>query len=332
MSEITQPIAEGSKQPVESPVMTEASFLASRIKDKLPPEAPSSNDAPPKKEEVVTESKDVLSKDVDELTDDEISELAQKGKSGLLKRLSELTLKRKLAEEKAAALELALNNIQQRSPEVKVENNPYKGKTPDELKVEATDLDKYIDWAEDILFDNENSSSADVVYNSDGKEYTKSNIRESLRNAKKRRDKFLPAQWSEINKSAHLSTLEQTFKGQARKELGWLDGEDNDVRKRYESMINDPRLKQMKESVPEIAPQLEYLIAHAANSMYSRKSIDVKPKGPTINPPSNPSSSAAQSERSAERSESSNIEERFKRSGSSNDFIALRTAQLSKRL
>ena len=128
--------------------------------------------------------------------------------------------------------------------------------------------------------------------------------------------------------------LESAFQQQARKELSWLDGEDNDTRKRFEAMVNDPRLKRIKESVPDIAPQIEYLIAHAANSMYGRRVIEQeKPKSPTINPPSNPSTTASASERVDGRVEKSlkEVEARFKQTGNASDFIALRAAQISKR-
>ena len=98
---------------------------------------------------------------------------------------------------------------------------------------------------------------------------------------------------------------------------------------------SDPRLKRAKELVPEIAPQIEYLVAHAANSIYGRRTLemDAKPKSPTLAPPSNPSQVAAASDRPENRMDRQlkDIESRFKQTGSPNDFIALRAAQISKR-
>jgi hypothetical protein len=77
------------------------------------------------------------------------------------------------------------------------------------------------------------------------------------------------------------------------------------------------------------------LVAHAANSIYGRKLIDMdsKPKSPAINPPSTPSTTAAAPERTESRTEKTvkDIESRFKQTGSASDFIALRAAQISKR-
>jgi len=190
-----------------------------------------------------------------------------------------------------------------------------------------------VEWAEDIMFNSEDLSATDVAVTVDGKEYTKADIRESLKKARKARDKFIPAQFSELQAKDQRGQLETAFKQQARQELSWLENEDNDTRKRFQAMVNDPRLKAVKDAVPDIAPQIDYLIAHAANSMYGRKLIEDKPKSPSINPPSNPSTSASSSERTDSRMDKSlkEIESRFKQSGSSSDFIALRAAQISKR-
>ena len=348
MSEVVTSDAADAKPAVENKPMTDQDFLSSRIakrtkvkaeetpeaapKEAVPKdEAPSKEGDPQPKE---TNPKEVLSKDIDELTDEEIAELAQKGKSGLLKRIAELTAKRKLAEEKAAALEAAIAQAKQQIPEPKVENNPYANvKDLGELQSKRKEVDEVIEWAEEVLFRAEDLSATDVAATVDGKEYTKADIRDSLRKARKARDKFIPAQFSELQAGEQRKQLEGSFKQQARKELGWLDGEDNDTRKRYEAMVNDPRLMRVKEAVPEIAPQIEYLIAHAANSMYGRRVIEPTSKSPSLNPPSNPSTNASVSERVDSRVEKSlkEVEARFKQTGSSNDFIALRAAQISKR-
>ena len=352
MSEVTTSDAADVKPAVENKSMSDKDFLSSRIAKLTakaqPAEAKKPETAPqeeaPKAESPSQEGeskpkevspKEVLSKDVEDLTDDEIAELAQKGKSGLLKRIAELTAKRKLAEEKAAALEAAIQQAKQQPQEPKVENNPYASiADPEELQKKKQDVDQSIEWAEDVLFRAEDLAADDVAVTVDGKEYTKAFVRDYLRNARKARDKYLPAQERELASREQRVQLETAFKQQARKELSWMEGEDNDTRKRFEAMVSDPRLKKLKESVPEIAPQIEYLIAHAANSMYGRRVIESeKPKSPTISPPSNPSTVAAAPERTESRADKSikDIESRFKQTGNPSDFIALRAAQISKR-
>jgi len=350
MSEDATSNAADVKPAVENKPMSDKDFLSNRIakltakakpaeaKPESAPEEQPKAESPSQEGETKPEEapkKEVLSKDVDELTDEEIAELAQKGKSGLLKRIAELTAKRKLAEEKAASLEAMIAQAKQQIPEVKVENNPYANvNTLDDLQAKRKEVDEVVEWAEEVLFRSEDLSATDVAVTVDGKEYTKADIRESLRKARKARDKFIPAQFQELQAADQRKQMESAFQQQARKELNWLDGEDNDTRKRSEAMVNDPRLKRVKEAVPDIAPQIEYLIAHAANSMYGRRVIEAdKPKSPAINPPPNPSTTASASERVDGRVEKSlkEVEARFKQTGSSSDFIALRAAQISKR-
>ncbi len=346
MPEVTSSNSADAKPAVENKPMSDKDFLSARIasRTKAPPESTEPAPEPEEKKEATSQegepteapkAKEVLSKDIDELTDEEIAELAQKGKSGLLKRIAELTAKRKLAEEKAAALEAAVQQAKQQLPEPKVENNPYANVTTvDDLQGKLKEVNEVVEWAEDILFRSEDMAASDIVATVDGKEYTKADIRESLRKARRAKDRFIPAQFQELQARNERSNLETAFKQQARKELGWLEGEDNDVRKRYEAMVADPRLKKLKDSVPEIAPQIEYLIAHAANSMYGRREIPMeKSKGPTLNPPSNPSTTAAAPEKAEARMEKSikDVESRFRQTGKGSDFIALRAAQISKR-
>ena len=92
----------------------------------------------------------------------------------------------------------------------------------------------------------------------------------------------------------------------------------------------------MAEAVPDLAPYLPNLIAHAANSMYGRKSLSLEPtpkSSPKINPPSSPSNAAAESERAdpVEEKEVKVAANRFRETGKPDDYIALRTAQLNKR-
>lgn len=353
MSEVTTSDAADVKPAVENKSMSDKDFLSSRIAKLTakaqPAEAKKPETAPqeeaPKAESPSQEGeskpkeanpKEVLSKDVEDLTDDEIAELAQKGKSGLLKRIAELTAKRKLAEEKAASLEAAIQQAQRQIPETKVENNPYESIDSEEaLLKEKAEVDSFVEFAEDVLFRSEDLGADDVAYEADGKQYSKAAVREMLRNARRRQTKFIPAQYKELQERSKRAAMEENFKKLAKQELPWLEGDDNDTRKRFEAMVNDPRLKRMKESVPEIAPQIEYLVAHAANSIYGRKLIDMdsKPKSPSINPPSTPSTVAAAPERTESRADKSikDIESRFKQTGNPSDFIALRAAQISKR-
>ena len=281
--------------------------------------------------------KEVLSQlDLTELSDDDIAELAQKGKSGLLKRIAELTAKRKMAEERMAQME---SYIQQQSNktalEPKVENNPYEHiKTADELGKQSEQVNEVIEWAEDILDKAETLGYEDVAATVDGKELTKAEVKDHLRRARKARDKYLPAQQKELNAKEQRKSLRSAFQNQATKELDWMSSqEDNDVRRQYQAMMSDPRLKNIEDVMPEIAPQLPYLLAHAANSLYGRKLINLDKPGHKVNPPGSPELYAASNERPAAKGEKAvkDARTRLMDSGSIGDFVAFRTLQKTKR-
>lgn len=282
--------------------------------------------------------KDVPSQvELSELSDEDIAELAQKGKSGLLKRIAELTAKRKLAEEKAAQLEAYMAQQQNNKPlEPKVENNPYANiASIEDLGKKAQEVNDVVEWAEDVLDRAETLGYEDIAATVDGRELTKAQVKETLRNARKARDKYLPAQKKEIEAVMQRKGLRSAFEQQAVKELDWLASqEDNDIKRQFFAMLNDPRLKDAEKVLPEVAPQLPYILAHAANSMFARKVIpmDGKPS-PKLTPPGAPSNAVAAGDRTPTAGER-NVKEVSKRladSGSVSDFIALRAAQLSKR-
>lgn len=282
-----------------------------------------------------TDGKDVLSQvDLSELTDDDIAELAQKGKSGLLKRIAELTARRKMAEEKSAQMEAYIQQQKKDPLEAKVENNPYASiKTVEDLTSKSHEINEVIEWAEEVLDRAEHLGYEDIAATVDGNDLTKSQVKDHLRRARKARDKFLPAQKKELDAMGQRKGLKSAFEQQALKELDWLaSSEDNDLKRQYQAMMSDPRLKNIEDSLPDIAPQLPYLLAHAANSMYGRKLIPLAQQ-PKVSPPNSPDSTAAGSGR-GEKTSDRNVKEASQRlsdSGSISDFVALRTAKLSQR-
>jgi hypothetical protein len=101
-------------------------------------------------------------------------------------------------------------------------------------------------------------------------------------------------------------------------------------------MMNDPRLKSLESSAPDLYSQLPYFLSHAVNSIYGRKIIKdtpVKPKGNvTLDPSSSATPSSATSEKT-ERPITKAVKEhqnRFKSSGRKDDFIKLRTLQITR--
>jgi len=286
-------------------------------------------------------SEDVLSQvDLSKLTDEQITELTKrKGvQSGLLSRLAELVAEKN--QERAERLKLQSSAQNKGLPEVadaKVENNPYaKLTTFDEVTDTYRQVDEVIDWAEEVLDKAESLGGDDIAAVVDGQKLTKAQVKENLRKARKAKDKYLPAQFKELQSREAQKLQRNAFDFQARQELPWMEGEENEVKKNFQAMVNDPRLKKIEQAVPELAPQLGYILAHAANSIYGRKTLSVEAtakKSVTITPPPNPSSSASNAERSESPGDKQEKElaKRYQESGKQEDYVALRTAQIGKR-
>ena len=272
----------------------------------------------------------VLSKDVEieNMSEGELRELAQKLGSKAVARFGELTAKRKAAEEQLAALQAQIAQRENKAPlEAKVENNPYAAiNTPDELQTKFQEVNEVIEWAEDLIDRGEDLAADDVLANVNGKEYTKRDVKEAMRKARKARDTYLPAQNKEIRLMQDRNSLKQLLVERSKTELPWMQGDDNDVRKQYEAMVSDERLKGIEKLLPDLAPQLPYILAHAANSMYARKPVDVNKTNPKLNPPSSITGHSMDTLQPEGRQSKAlkDLSDRFGQSNSYGDFLKLR--------
>ena len=286
-------------------------------------------------EEQSEESTDVLSQlDLDDMSEEDLRELSEKLGSRAVARFGELTAKRKAAEAKLKEMEASLQNNNPLETQ-EVADNPYASvDTLEGLQEKAKEVSEVIEWAEETLFNADGYGPEDVVTEVEGKELTKADVRKSLLNARKARDKYLPAQLQTVQRVQQSHQLKEAFDAQAEQELNWLQGEDNDVRKNYEAMIGDPRFNSLREKAdPEVAAQLNYLIAHAANSIYGRKPVKEAPKSATLTPPKTAITAGATSDKTVGKSVKAlkDLNQRFRQSGNKSDFITLRTQQLKNR-
>ena len=289
--------------------------------------------------EVASTSEDVLSQiDLDNASEEELRELADKLGSKAVARFGELTARRKAAEEKLAKLEASL---QQRDPlesKKKIENNPFGDlDSIESLQAKAEEVEQIVNWAEDLLFEGADYAADDVITEIEGKEMTKAEVRKSLIQARKAQKTFLPDQLSKVQAKLHAADMEVAFKQKAKEELSWLEGEDNDVRKQYEATVNDARFQKMKEIVakeaPDVAGQLDYWFAHAANSIYGRKPVVESKPSMKLTPPKGATTSSANADKAQSRT-AKNLKEmqnRFKQSGNARDFAELRKLQMASR-
>ena len=286
------------------------------------------------------QSEDVLSQlDLDDMSEEELRELADKLGSRAVARYGELTAKRKSAEERLARLEASLKEKENPldAPK-KVENNPFSNiENIEGLQEKADEVNNIVEWAEDILFESDAYAADDVVTEVDGKEMTKAEVRKALLQARKAQKTFLPDQLRVLQTQAQSEQTAQAFEAQAKQELEWLQGEDNDTRKQYEAVVGDKRFKELKKvlmkEAPDIASQLDYWFAHGVNSIYGRKPVVDKKVSPKLNPPKTGNPSAAQPEKQDGRTAKAikELEARFKESGNARDFAELRKLKMASR-
>ena len=326
-------LAPGTEQPQEK----EAEEVIEQETEEVLEESVDTEEAETSEES--PESEDVLSQlDLDDMSEEDLRELADKLGSRAVARFGELTAKRKAAEEKLTQLEARLKEKPNPLETKKVENNPYGNlDTIEKLQQKAAEVDQVVEWAEDLIFESDGYGADDVVTEVEGKEWTKKDVRQSLLRARKAQKTFLPDQLSKVQLRAEGEVLTKQFDSQAKQELSWLEGDDNDLRKQFEATVGDERFKKLKSVLkresPDIAAQLDYWFAHATNSIHGRKLVGVNKKSPTLNPPKTGNPASAQSEKGMGRTAKAlkELEARFKQTGNARDFAALRKLKMSNR-
>ncbi|HAU67652.1 MAG TPA: hypothetical protein DCW52_04580 [Gammaproteobacteria bacterium] len=282
----------------------------------------------------------VLSKlDLDDMSEEDLRELADKLGSRAVARFGELTAKRKSAEEQLAAMQAKQKEqVNPLESSKKVDNNPFGNlETIEKLQEKSSEIEGIVEWAEDVLFESDSYAADDVVTEINGKDMTKADVRKALLQARKAQKVFLPDQLKSVQAQNQAEELTAVFGKQAKEELPWLEGEDNDLRKQYEATIGDKRFSNLKrvlkKEAPEVAAQLDYWFAHATNSIYGRKPVEVKTSSPKLKPPRNGMPSSAKSEKPTTKTAKAlkELESRFKKTGNPNDFAALRKAKMTLR-
>ena len=342
-NEINPDIAESAPNPVETNNISTDELVARRLgqPEMVETESPEVEETISEETEQLTqenvtetEGNDLSQYNLDDMSEEELRDLSEKLGSKAVARFGALTAKRKQAEEKLAELQAKYesqeNQILNSKKEIK--NNPYSNLDSFEsLQQKAQEVNDVISWAEDALFEADGYSADDVITEVEGNEVTKAEVRKHLLQARKARDTYLPDQLKKLQAVETSKQVKDAFAKQAQEELSWMTGEDNDTRRHYEAMINDKRFVDLQESVdPDISAQLPYIIAHAANSIYGRKLVGDNKKV-NLTPPKTGATSAPSISRTKRSQKAlTDLNSRFKQSGNRDDFISLRTAQLSK--
>ena len=278
-------------------------------------------------EEESQEEEEESSADIDllNLTPDQIKELAKKGKSRLLERIGELTAKNKALEEKARSFE-----EKQGTKEIPQDQNPFSGITSQEdLQAKYKEIEATLESTDLILEEHEDYGPDDYIVVGD-KEFTKKQIRKANRNAREALTKFLPAQSQHLAKMAQIENLAQQYQAAAAKEVPEIQDEESEIGKSYKQVMSDPLIARVKKEIPELGMQVEYLVAHAMRSILGGKAKIVAGAGTKlkVKPPSSPVGAGAAKSGNSPKGKTKEAYSRFEQSGSVDDWIAARIAQI----
>jgi hypothetical protein len=370
MSNVATSISGDAKTPVVSKLVTESDFLAARLKAyeappaeeevKADPEVPEEAEESPEKpesdqpEEVVEaateEAKtndqgkeaDVLSKfDLDKLSKEEVNALAEKLRSKSVARYGELTNDKKALQQQVAQLQSQLGQIQQAAQKPVLDSKTEIPKeiaalsSPEEIRAKFKQAEDVIEWAEQVLDSTDGMGASDVAVAVNGKEYTKAEVREFKREATKVKDKYLPAQVAELQTKAQRAALKSKYLDDAKKELDWLNDDESEIKKNFNAIAASPVMMKIKEKVPEVEHELDYLLMHALNSYqgkryYSMANQETGKKGSPskITPPGAVKGQAA-GRNELEVKSMKELETKVKTKGSYEDLFALRVKQHS---
>lgn len=202
------------------------------------------------------------------LSPEQIKELAKKGKSRLLERIGELTAQKK-------ALQQQLEEFGSKTaPEVPQEENPFRDVASiEEVKSKQKEWAKTLEYTDQLLEEYEDYGPDDII-TVGNQEFTKRKIKEANKNARNAITKFLPAQADHLQRLESYKVAGSQWEAAAKQEVPEILDEESDVGKAYKALVSDPLVKKLKDNLPELGVQIEYILAHAARSKFGKS----KPK------------------------------------------------------
>ena len=296
----------------------------------LEPEAVSEEQEESEEEEAEEEGEEEQEIDLLSLNPEEIQALAKKSRSRLLHRVGELTAQKKALEEK-------LNSQAETKPlpVIPAEQNPFRDiDSVEGLKAKFAELEKVAEETDTILEEHEDYGAEDIIVLGD-KEFTKKEIRRANRNAREAMAKYLPAQHAELAKREQRKQMQEHFTGLIPQEVPEVADEESAIGKQYKALLADPLIDLVNLHVPDLGPQLPYILAHAVRSIHrSNKTKSAAKAAGTISKAKVAGTpygaGAAKSGVKAAKKNADQAYQRFQTSHSVEDWVAARVARMSK--
>ena len=317
--EVSEPEAEAAEPEDESWEETEESLELEAVSEE-----------PEESEEEVEEEEGEEEQEIDllSLNPEQLQALAKKSRSRLLHRVGELTAQKKALEEK-----LSSQAETKPLPVVPQEENPFRDiESVEGLQAKFAELEKVAEETDNILEEHEDYGAEDIIVVGD-REFTKKEIRKANRNAREAMAKYLPAQHAELARREQRVQMEAHYTGLIPQEVPELANEDSELSKQYKALLSDPLVEQVNKLVPDLGPQLPYILAHAVRSIHrSHKSkVAVKAAGTIAKAkvPGNPfGAGAAKSGPKTAKKNADQAYQRFQTSTSIEDWVAARVARM----
>lgn len=292
------------------------------------PASPEDEESPEAEEEFEDEPEEEFDGepeiDLLSLTTEQIQSLAKKGKSRLLQRIGELTAQKKSLEEKIQS------QPQPKVKEVPQDENPFREVSSfEDLKAKYDELERTLETTDEILEEHEDYGQDDIITVGD-KEFSKRQIKKANRNAREALTKYIPAQQQHLVKIAQYEQMSKQYSEAARSEVPEIQDEESEIGRNFKALVSDPLVDRVKSQVPEIGFQFEYILAHAARSIYGNKEIKAQPAMGSklkVNPSSTPYGAGAAKSSSPVKAKVADAYNRFEKSGRPEEWIAARIAK-----
>lgn len=210
---------------------------------------------------------------LEDLDEDQLENIAEQLNSRAAGRIAGL-----IRERKALQGELEASRVQKDEDPFKgkaePETNPYKDiETIEDLQKKHDEVETMVEWAEDLLADASEEHRDVTIYEEDGKEYTKGEIRKLLRTARKGKS-HLRTRHKELGHQQVVNGQRAALRQEVEKRFPWRGEEENVLRKEYEQTLARPEIAELIKTNPAI----ELILAHAADSMDQHQRQN-QPKG-----------------------------------------------------
>ena len=317
------PESEAEEQPEEEAVEVEETEVEepeeeTEVEEEEPAEEPEDDGEPAIDIEAVME-----------LEPEQIQELASKAKSRLLSRVGELTARAKEAEAKIEQLQ-----SQQPAPAVNSDIPEPIRKLDSQEKVESAmeGYERTLEITRKVLRENADYDSDDVIYEENGQKFTKAQLESAEQGAINALSKHLPRQLKRLEDVSKFKQANESWIAQAKKEVPEIQDEESDIGKTFSQLVSNPNVQRLKELSPELTVDLEYIFAHAVNSIKGAKKPKVQARAGSklkVKPPASPVGSGADSGNKATKGKAVDRYSKFAETGSTDDWVAARIARMS---